>query len=527
MFCPPRRACWVKFLSDGPFFFNAHTAMLIKKDPDLISAYLEDYSNLKGGFCDLVAFPMEEAEIAEFLKDSSAKKSPVTISGAGTGVTGARIPFGGRVLSLEKMNKIIDIRKHESGEGEALVEPGLLLQDFLSETEKYGLFYPPDPTEKTSFIGGNVATSASGARSFKFGTTRDYVLGLKVMLSSGDSIEIDRDSIFADNTGAVELQTSSGENIKVTVPKYKMPSVKNASGYFAKKHMDAIDLFIGQEGTLGVITQIRLKLISQLKGMLDCYTFFKKGNDALLFVKKAREQSIGRGRNAKAIDAISLEYFDENALNLLREKHNNIPKDAKGAIYFEQEVDRESESDLIEKWAALITECNGLLDDTWFAQTAKERQRLQDVRHDLPDMVNEYLKKHNLIKVGTDIAVDPVNIFKMIEYYNNLLSEAGLRYLIFGHIGEAHLHVNILPKDKKQTEKAAEIYEALVKKAISLGGTPSAEHGIGKIKHKYLEMLYGADGVKTMAALKKALDPACILGLDNIFSKKTLNSLVL
>ncbi len=150
--------------------------MLIKKDPDLILSYLEDYSNLKGGFCDSVVFPETEQEIAGIMKSASKEKIPVTASAGGTGVTGGRIPFGGYVLSIEKMNKVLDVKRFASGGGEALVEAGVVLKDFSQRLEAEGLFYPPDPTEKSSFIGGNIATSASGARSFKFGTTRDYVL---------------------------------------------------------------------------------------------------------------------------------------------------------------------------------------------------------------------------------------------------------------------------------------------------------------------------------------------------------------
>ena len=138
--------------------------MIIKSDPDLIFPYLEDYSNLKGGFCDSVIFPETEQEIAEVLRTASLKKTPLTLSAAGTGVTGGRIPFGGSVLSLEKMSRILDIKKLPSGEGEATVEAGVILDEFLKRVETEGFFYPPNPTERASSIGGNIATSASGAR---------------------------------------------------------------------------------------------------------------------------------------------------------------------------------------------------------------------------------------------------------------------------------------------------------------------------------------------------------------------------
>jgi len=496
--------------------------MLIKTDPDLIVSFLEDYSNLKGGFCSRVLFPKTEAEVSDILSSASDSKTPVTLSGAGTGVTGGRIPFGGQVVSLEKINKVLSIEKSASGEGIAVVEPGLMLEDFLRIIEEADLFYPPNPTEKSSSVGGNVATSASGARSFCYGTTRDYILGLRVVLTTGEISDIERGKIFADKSGNIILPLLSGKSIKFKIPNYKMPDIKNCAGYYAKDGMDAIDLFIGQEGTLGVVTQVKLRLLKGLEGLLDCYVFFPRTEDALSFAFRAREISLYNRRVGDGLNAMSLEFFDKNALNLLREKHRNIPKDAKAAVFFEQEVGKGAEDKLLDGWSNLITECGGSLDETWFAQTRKERQELQDVRHDVPDMVNELIKKRGNIKIGTDIAVNPGDINTMIDYYNRLLTEASLRYLIFGHIGDSHLHVNILPDNEAQFNKAKEVYELFVSKALSLNGTVTAEHGIGKLKHRYLEMMYGPDGIREMVRIKKEIDPACILGLDNIFPKELL-----
>jgi len=496
--------------------------MLIKTDPDLIVSFLEDYSNIKGGFCSRVLFPETEAEVSDILSSASSSKTPVTLSGAGTGVTGGRIPFGGQVVSLEKMNKVLSIGRLASGGGIAVVEPGLMLEDFLKIIEEADLFYPPNPTEKSSSVGGNVATSASGARSFCYGTIRDYILGLRVVLTTGEILDIERGKIFADKSGNIALPLVSGKSIKFKIPNYRMPDIKNCAGYYARDGMDAIDLFIGQEGTLGVVTQVRLRLLKGLKGLLDCYVFFSRPEDALSFASRAREISLYNRRVGGGLNAISLEFFDKNTLNLLRGKHKNIPKDAEAAIFFEQEMEKETEDQLLESWSELILECNGSLDNTWFAQTKKERQELQDVRHDAPDMVNELIKKRGNIKIGTDIAVNPGDINTMINYYNKLLTEASLRFLIFGHIGDSHLHVNILPDNEAQFNKAEEVYEFFVSKAISLKGTVTAEHGIGKLKHRYLEMMYGPDGIREMVRIKKEIDPACILGLDNIFPKELL-----
>jgi len=500
---------------------TTYLAMLIKNDPDLIQSYLEDYSNIAGGYCDSVYLPKADEEVSAILQTASRDKLPITVSGAGTGVTGARIPFGGSVLSLEKMNKILEIRGLADG-GEAVLESGVMLEDLLSRVESEGFFYPPNPTEKSSFIGGNVSTSASGARSFLFGTTRDYILGLTVVLSSGGLIELERGKVFSDAKGAMRLPLASGGEIDLTIPTYKMPKTKNAAGYFVQEGMDAIDLFIGQEGTLGVITKVKVRLLKGLKGLLNCYAFFNSQEDALRFIYKARETSLQNRKSSNGLNAISLEFFNAGSLSLLRQRHSSIPVNSKAAVFFEQEISKETESGITDAWARLIEEAGGSLDETWFAQTKQEQDELAKVRHDLPDMVNEYIKRHGIVKVGTDIAVPHNKFPEMIACYDSILKESGLFYVIFGHIGDNHLHVNILPKDKKGLGTAKAIYERFVKKAIDFSGTVTAEHGIGKVKHEYLQMMYGRSGIEEMVNLKKRLDPACILGLDNIFPKRLL-----
>jgi D-lactate dehydrogenase (cytochrome) len=412
---------------------------------------------------------------------------------------------------------IDNIEKHTDSSADITIGPGTLLKDFSEHVESKGFFYPPDPTEKTSFVSGNISTSASGARGFRYGNTRQYVQALRILLSDGNIIELERGRIFAKKR-KLTLVSLSGKKFFLNLPGYDMPRIKNAAGYYIKDDMDAIDLFIGQEGTLGIILKARLRVWRKPPGIVSCYAFFRKPEYVVDFALKAREASANSG---SILEAAAIEYFDEHSLNLLRQKHVGIPREAKGAIYFQQDTDG-NEDAVVDAWAALIEDCNGLLDETWFAQTGKESQGLADIRHDLPDMVNEYLKKHNMPKVGTDIAIPVESLKHMLAFYESTLKGLGLRYLIFGHIGEAHLHVNILPQDIEQQKKAVEAYDLLVAKAISLGGTPTAEHGIGKTKHRYLEMLYGKTGVREMALLKKQLDSACILGLDNIFPRQLL-----
>jgi D-lactate dehydrogenase (cytochrome) len=162
--------------------------MIIKTSPDEIQNYLTDAANYKG-YCDAVYFPENETEVKSVLTEAYMNHTPVTISGNGTGLTGARVPEGGIVISTDKLNRLIEINETEMY---ALVEPGFMLSDFLKLTAEKSLFYPPDPTEKNCFIGGTVATNASGEKTFKYGPTRDYVLALNVILSNGETLKLER-----------------------------------------------------------------------------------------------------------------------------------------------------------------------------------------------------------------------------------------------------------------------------------------------------------------------------------------------
>ncbi|MCX5687617.1 MAG: FAD-binding oxidoreductase [Candidatus Omnitrophica bacterium] len=481
--------------------------MIIKTDADIIKGYFEDYSGLLGGYADRVILPENEKEARDILLEASAKNIPVTISGGGTGVTGARIPFGGWVIATEKLNKIIDINKDSLT---ATIEPGVRLSDLENELSKKGLTYLPDPTEPNAFLGGTISTNASGARGFKYGPTRNYIKRLKVLLSTGHIIDIKRGDYFIKRGSVFQLKLKDKE-MNIRIPDYSMPDIKTAAGYYIKDDMDLLDLFIGHEGTLCFILEVDIALGEKPEEIMSFFSFFSSEDDAINFVK-----------DAKTYMAMSLEYMDSNSLSLLRIKYPNIPKCAKGLIYFEQDYKKEFESEIIDLWTKLLEKHNALMEDSYFADSDKERAKLKELRHALPDSVNEIVKKNKMPKVGTDIAVPDKCFKEMLKFYKEKLTSSGIDYLIFGHIGESHMHVNMLPRTEEEFKKSRLVYMEFVKKAVGFGGTVSAEHGIGKLKHQFLEIMYGKNNLKQMALLKKSLDPSCILGLDNIFPKELL-----
>ncbi|MFC1620839.1 FAD-binding oxidoreductase [Candidatus Omnitrophota bacterium] len=477
--------------------------MIIKRDKDIIKSYFEDESGLRDGYADEVLIPENEKDAIDILADASRKNTPLTISGGGTGVTGARVPFGGSILATDSLNKIIDIDEKNLI---ATLQPGVRLSDLQTELSKKGLAYLPDPTEPNAFLGGTISTNACGAKGFRYGSTRNYIKRLRLILSTGQILDIKRGKYFVNKGSAFSLET-----IKIKIPQYSMPDIKSAAGYYVKENMDIIDLFIGQEGTLGFLIEADVAIGKKPEAIMSFFSFFSNENNALSFVK-----------DAKTKNALSIEYMDENSLNLLRAKHRNIPIDAKALVYFEQDYKKDKEESVAESWMELLEKHNALIEKSFFADSEQERQKLWEFRHALPETINEIIKRNKLPKVGTDIAV-PENAFsEMFAFYKEKLSSSEIESLIFGHIGENHMHVNMLPKTEAEFSKSRSIYMDFVKKAVSLGGTASAEHGIGKLKHAFLEAMYGKKNIEQMAALKKSLDPACILGLDNIFSKELL-----
>ncbi|MBN2453437.1 MAG: FAD-binding oxidoreductase [Candidatus Omnitrophica bacterium] len=496
--------------------------MLLKKDPDAIRSYLEDSSNFKGGRADLVAAPEDINELSRFLSEANSKNMPVTISGGGTTTTGSRIPLGGAVVSLERLNKIISVSSRDMS---AVVQAGVTVDDLKAASDRNGLFYTSHPTEGTAFVGGTASTNASGSRSFKYGPTRDYVKRLKMVLADGEIVDLKRAERYL-RRGDSNMALPSGRIIKIPLPSYKMPNVKSAAGYFARDGMDLIDLFIGQEGTLSVIAELEVGLVKKPAKIFSAFVFFPAEENSWNFAADARDLSRKNrvSPGASIIDALSIEYFGAGALSILRKKNANVPAVAGSAIFFEQEVlPGGSEEAVIDEWSRLMSKHGASLDNTWVAMNEAEARKFTALRHDMPEAVNEIVRRNGFRKLSTDIAVPDSGFREMMGFYKSTFAGCGLDTVVFGHIGENHVHGNILPRSIEEFGAAEETVMKLVKKGVSLGGTVSAEHGIGKIKHKYLEEMYGTSGVLEMSNIKKALDPNCILGRDNIFSSELLN----
>lgn len=486
--------------------------MIVKTDKETIQNYLTDASNFKSSGCDAVYIPESYEELSDLLKEANYKKIPVTISGAGTGLVGGRVPNGGIVVSLEKFNKILSIDRENK---KVKVQSSVTLTQLQEYLNEFNLFYPPDPTEKNCSIGGTAATNASGARTLKYGPTRNWISSLKIFLANGEILNLSRGQVTAKK---LKFDfTINSKVYKIYLPVFNMPNVKNAAGYFIKPDMDLLDLFIGSEGTLGVIVELELDLLEKPEEVISMVIFFDSFESAYQFVCKARSKN--KMEKYSQIDPRALEFFDDKSLEFLSDKFPNVIS-KKFAIWFEQEANSLNSEKILEEVSDLILECNGDLNNIWYATNEKDINEIKEFRHSISLLVNEYIARNDLRKVGTDIAVPSSYFEEFYKFCRKTCEENNLKFVGYGHIGNDHLHFNMLPKDKEQNELAIKLYREFCERSVKAGGTISAEHGIGKLKREYFALMYPEEVILQMFEIKRTLDPNRILNYGNIFPEK-------
>jgi FAD/FMN-containing dehydrogenase len=435
------------------------------------SPYLTDASGYRGS-AERIFLPASEAEVAELLREATALKKPVTIAGAGTGLTGGRVPHTGWLVCLDRLTRI------EIHEGYAICGAGALLRD-IQATAGPRQFYAPDPTETGASVGGSIATNASGSRSFLYGATRQHVRALRVLLAGGETLTLRRGD---KPPFEVPVLPATGAN-------------KNTAGYYLRPGVDYMDLFIGSEGTLGVITEAELALLPAPASLFTGVVFFESDDKALEAVDRWRPTPLLR----------MLEYLDSGSLELLRSRFPEIPASARACVLIEREGE-----DL--EWL-------GDPDAGWFAASTSDRERFRRFRHALPEAVNDLVRRRNLTKMGSDFAVPVERNREMLRIYRETLDrEFPGQYVIFGHIGDAHLHVNVLPANDEEWKRASGLMTEFARQAVRLGGTVSAEHGLGKRKRHLLEIQYTPAEIEKMKDVKRRLDPDWLLGPGTLFA---------
>ena len=419
------------------------------------------------GQADQVFTPCSEEEVAEILVRASSQDVPVTVMGALTGLAGGAVPKSGWAISMGQLRKL-DILP-----GHARVGTGVLLREVQAAAAASGQFYAPDPTENTSSIGGNIGANASGSRSFRYGATRKHVQALRVVHMDGRIVEYRR-----------------GEKADFDVPRIALPRTrKHSAGYRLEPGMDAVDLFIGSEGTLGVVTEAELQLLPAPGEILGGVVFFPTEEAAL--------DAVDRWRPTPGLRM--LEFLDSRSIKLME-----LPYGAAVLV----EIEGDAELDMK----------GALEDESWFGSSAADRERFRQFRHRLPERIHERLRRGGFVVLATDYAVPLERSRDILGIYRKVLGENfGDKFVMFGHIGDAHVHTEVLPETDQEWKRATEIAVDLAKEVVAMGGTVGAEHGLGKRKAHLLPIQYASSNIEAMRSVKRRYDPQGLLGQGNLF----------
>jgi glycolate oxidase len=435
---------------------------------DALTEYATDGTKLEY-MPDAAAFPADSAEVSGILSLATEKEFPVIPRGAGSGMSGGALPVrGGLVMPMSRFDRILSIDQDNLI---CKVEPGVITAQLQKAVEEVGLFYPPDPASlNISTIGGNVAECAGGLRAVKYGVTRDYILGLTVVLPTGEIIK----------TG--------------------VETMKGVAGY------DLTRLIVGSEGTLAVVTAVTLRLIPKPETKTTMIAFFPDVSTAARTVS-----DIVRHRIIPTI----LEFIDRTCLDCVKtEMDIPVPEGAGGMLLLEVDGDATTAKKDAEKIRS-VCETGGCLRFE-SATDSREADRLWEARRNVsPSLMT--LRPH---KISEDIVVPRSRMPELFQCLNELGQRYGLPVPAFGHAGDGNIHVNVMldKNNPKELENAHALIKALFKSLIQMGGTITGEHGIGITKSSYLGMEIPRAGLKLMGRIKKAFDPKGILNPGKIFT---------
>ncbi|HKG92634.1 MAG TPA: FAD-binding oxidoreductase [Gemmatimonadaceae bacterium] len=428
-----------------------------------------------------VARPASADEVVELVRQAAAERTPITAAGGQTSTTGASISDRGVLLSLRAMDKILDL---DPAARTARVQPGVLVGDLKRAAAEHGLLFAPDPTsEEESTVGGAVACNASGARSLRYGATRPHVLGLTVVTASGETVQVRRSGLE-----------------------------KNTVGY-AMAH-EPVDWFVGSEGTLGVIVEAELALLPAPGRVIGLGVPFASERDALAFVVAARESA--------ALGARCLEFFDERAFEIARRAHggDGWAAGARALVYTEDAAADADAEPPLDAWLALAERHRALDADVLVFDGEGPLREARRMRHAVPATMNERgsaCRAAGGRKVSTDWAVPYRLLADAIEEARGVADRAGVEQAVcYGHAGNGHPHQNFVARDADELRRIEGVVEQTLRHVLTLGGTVAAEHGIGKIKRRWLPLQMTPAQLGVMRAVKRELDPDGIFAPGNV-----------
>jgi D-lactate dehydrogenase (cytochrome) len=476
-----------------------------------------------GGFAEGIAFPNTAEDVAALV----AAASRVLPIGAQSSLTGGATPRGDLLVSTRALTGISRV-----DDDRVRVGAGVPLLELQRELAAAGRYYPPIPTFDGAFVGGTIATNAAGAATFKYGSARRWVDAITIVLADGSILDIHRGQVIASADGTFDLPHATGRAIRVPVPTYLMPGVaKLSAGYFARPGMDLIDLFIGSEGTLGIVTAATLRVIALPRRSVMLLPF-ESDRQAVAVTAALRDAAVAASQGAGPLDVSAVEFMDSRALALVPDEafvraHVTRPAGGTGLLLVQIELGADDDAAL-EAVTAILDDCR-VAQDPHVALPGDDRgaARLFQLREAVPSSLNALIAAAKvredpaIEKTAGDFIVPFDALEESIAIYRTQLTASGLDYAIWGHVSDGNMHVNIVPRTLNDVKRGKDVLLELGRRAIALGGAPLAEHGVGRsaLKQQMLRDLYGEDGIAQMRAVKRALDPSWKLADGVLFPR--------
>jgi glycolate oxidase len=430
--------------------------------------YAGDESDQEPVAPDAVVLASSADDIAKALAVASEAEVPIVPRAAGSGKSGGAVPVaGGIVLATLGMNAIKEIDREEQL---AVVEPGVILADLHAAVEAEGLFYPPDPNSlKLCALGGNIAENAGGPRAFKYGVTREYVLGLEVLLLDGTRLRTGR------------------------------RTVKGVTGY------DVTALLVGSEGTLALTAEATLRLVPKPAAVATLLSLFTSIHDAGRAVAKVV---------AAGLVPRCLELLDAGTLQAVRDRGVGVDPRAQAMLLIEVDGDPLGCEAAMERVGSVCTDAGAI--EVLVAQDPAQRERLWEARRQLSPATRAMAR----FKISEDVVVPRMRLVELLGEIEVISRETGIRMLNYGHAGDGNLHVNFLWNDRDETPRVATGLDRLFRAVVRMRGTLSGEHGIGTSKAEYLPLEQGAELIEIQRRLKAVFDPKGLLNPHKIFPRK-------
>ena len=522
---------------------------LIKPLEDRHKDYLKDESRTTGK-AETISFPESETQIQAIVKTLLELKTPITVQGRRTGIVGGAVPVCGHILNLSKMTRVTGLELDQDGNFFIRVQPGISLSDLDQQLYTRGfdsdgwdknsiaalkvfkqserLFWPPDPSERSASIGGIAANNSRGICALSYGAARQHIKGICLVDTNGEIHSITRGQYIV-SQGVCPLP--GGNQLWLDLAALQSQSSENLMD-----GKDLLDLYLGSEGMLGVITELTLSLQSIPKELWGIVFFFEAQSQAVNFIqaigpkknqqkkqKQNGEQEKTQGQKTEPdTDIVAIEFMDQTTLECIQEyKQGNsqlkqLPdwdKSLTSAVYMEihGNIAEEVES-LSEMLLETAVKCDCDPDNTWAFCGEMEIERLRIFRHAAAESVNLFIDKarqkdSRITKLGTDYRLKNTSLSEVLDIYCRDLRAHGLKAAIFGHAGDGHLHVNILPQDYQQFEKGRVLIKDWAINIHAKEGSVVTEHGVGKIKKDIFKSIALPQRLKMMFSVKQQLDP--------------------